>query len=238
MLDLMSRISQLTSSCPLQMLQVVVNLIKIKIGLRGSPNALLWCTSQSNFSRNNELQFMKFVMTLAMSWRPKFIFSFYPSAGTLAGLRESLQICIKWLMQTDSSVTSISSGCELFLRFITLAALDQEVGNVFLDITLASLNLTITVGEKSLNTSSIQGLYTYVRNWHGLLWVVKGLVCEGSWVRFRGERPVGFKWEREDCKNVVGLMCILAARDWHHLINMPFRVSPEGDSRPSHYAPQ
>lgn len=47
-------------------------------------------------------------------------------AGTLAGLRESLKHCIDWLMHTDSSVTSISSGCELFLRFITLAALDQE----------------------------------------------------------------------------------------------------------------
>ncbi|XP_038061830.1 translation initiation factor eIF-2B subunit alpha-like isoform X2 [Patiria miniata] len=46
-------------------------------------------------------------------------------AGTLAGLRESLKDCISWLMETDNSVTSISSGCELFLRFITLTALDQ-----------------------------------------------------------------------------------------------------------------
>ena len=62
---------------------------------------------------------------------PAFLFCFVlfsVTAETLAGLRKGLQDCISWLMQTDSSVTSISSGCELFLRFITLASLDQEVG--------------------------------------------------------------------------------------------------------------
>ncbi|KAK3576555.1 hypothetical protein CHS0354_011233 [Potamilus streckersoni] len=44
---------------------------------------------------------------------------------TLAGMRAKLRDAISVLTQTDSSVTSISSGCELFLRFITLASLDQ-----------------------------------------------------------------------------------------------------------------
>lgn len=39
---------------------------------------------------------------------------------TLAELRATLKDAIHTLTQTDSSVTSIQSGCELFLRFITL----------------------------------------------------------------------------------------------------------------------
>ncbi|XP_013413591.1 translation initiation factor eIF-2B subunit alpha [Lingula anatina] len=65
------------------------------------------------------------------------------SAETLSELRENLKDAIDTLTKTDSSVASISSGCELFLRFITLTALDhsdfQECktillnrGNVFL----------------------------------------------------------------------------------------------------------
>ncbi|XP_071944522.1 translation initiation factor eIF2B subunit alpha-like isoform X2 [Antedon mediterranea] len=48
-------------------------------------------------------------------------------AGTLKGLREELKECIKWLVtQTDSSAIAVQSGCELFLRFITLASLEQQ----------------------------------------------------------------------------------------------------------------
>ena len=49
------------------------------------------------------------------------------SAGTLAGLRANLKEAIETLTQVDCSVTSVSSGCELFLRFITLTALDHSV---------------------------------------------------------------------------------------------------------------
>ncbi|XP_046374429.1 translation initiation factor eIF2B subunit alpha-like [Haliotis cracherodii] len=62
---------------------------------------------------------------------------------TLSEMRERLKDAINTLTQTDSSVTSISSGCELFLRFITLANLQHsdfqecqkilvQRGNVFL----------------------------------------------------------------------------------------------------------
>lgn len=67
------------------------------------------------------------------------------TAETLQGLRENLKNAIDILTQSNHSlVTSTSSGCELFLRFITLTALDipdfQELkqnlverGNVFLN---------------------------------------------------------------------------------------------------------
>ncbi|XP_070572144.1 translation initiation factor eIF2B subunit alpha-like [Ptychodera flava] len=48
------------------------------------------------------------------------------TAETLSGLRAQLKDCIDWLIHTDSMVTSISSGCELFLRFITLASLEHS----------------------------------------------------------------------------------------------------------------
>ncbi|XP_038061829.1 translation initiation factor eIF-2B subunit alpha-like isoform X1 [Patiria miniata] len=79
-------------------------------------------------------------------------------AGTLAGLRESLKDCISWLMETDNSVTSISSGCELFLRFITLTALDQmnfqesknilvERGKMYLQKVAGSRDKIAALGE-------------------------------------------------------------------------------------------
>lgn len=50
----------------------------------------------------------------------------HSSAETVAQLRDDLQNAIKTLTETDSSVTSITSGCELLLRFITLTALDHS----------------------------------------------------------------------------------------------------------------
>ncbi|XP_067133280.1 translation initiation factor eIF2B subunit alpha [Centruroides vittatus] len=44
------------------------------------------------------------------------------SSETLLGLRENLLKAIEVLTTADSSVTTVSSGCELFLRFITLTA--------------------------------------------------------------------------------------------------------------------
>ncbi|KAK3752724.1 hypothetical protein QZH41_018688 [Actinostola sp. cb2023] len=46
-------------------------------------------------------------------------------AETLSELREVLQEVFQALTTTNVAVTSVSSGCELFLRFITLAALDN-----------------------------------------------------------------------------------------------------------------
>ncbi|XP_002739896.1 translation initiation factor eIF2B subunit alpha-like [Saccoglossus kowalevskii] len=49
------------------------------------------------------------------------------TAETLAGLRAMLKECIERLTHTDCTmVTSVSSGCELFLRFITLASLEHS----------------------------------------------------------------------------------------------------------------
>ena len=54
------------------------------------------------------------------------------SAETLSELRENLKAVIEALSKAEGSVTSISSGCELFLRFITLASLDNPVCNTLL----------------------------------------------------------------------------------------------------------
>ncbi|XP_064612849.1 translation initiation factor eIF2B subunit alpha-like [Liolophura sinensis] len=48
------------------------------------------------------------------------------SAETLSGLRANLKDVISTLTETESNVTSISSGCELFLRFITLTGASLE----------------------------------------------------------------------------------------------------------------
>ena len=56
-----------------------------------------------------------------------FISSYIFIAETLSELRENLKEVIEVLTRTEGSVTSISSGCELFLRFITLASLDNPV---------------------------------------------------------------------------------------------------------------
>ncbi|XP_065055540.1 translation initiation factor eIF2B subunit alpha-like [Rhopilema esculentum] len=47
-------------------------------------------------------------------------------AETLAGLRDNIQNVVSRLTTIEDSVTSVSSGCELFLRFVTLASLDQS----------------------------------------------------------------------------------------------------------------
>lgn len=49
------------------------------------------------------------------------------AAETLSELRENLKSVIDVLTKIEGSVASISSGCELFLRFITLASLDNPV---------------------------------------------------------------------------------------------------------------
>lgn len=52
---------------------------------------------------------------------------FYVVAETLQGLRENLKEGIEIMKNTDYPVAAINSGCELFLRFITLASLDMNV---------------------------------------------------------------------------------------------------------------
>ncbi|EDV29348.1 uncharacterized protein TRIADDRAFT_20160, partial [Trichoplax adhaerens] len=44
---------------------------------------------------------------------------------TLSEFREKINGTIDCLTKTDKAVTSVASGCELFLRFITLTSLDQ-----------------------------------------------------------------------------------------------------------------
>ena len=72
--------------------------------------------------------------TSALTMRPAHLprlfissFIFVHVAETLSELRENLKEVIEVLTRTEGSVTSISSGCELFLRFITLASLDNPV---------------------------------------------------------------------------------------------------------------
>ena len=56
----------------------------------------------------------------------------FPSTavGTIAGLRAELTQAIQVLIQARTSTVSVSSGCELFLRFITMTSLDQNVREV------------------------------------------------------------------------------------------------------------
>lgn len=54
-------------------------------------------------------------------------------AGTLQGLNQELKAGMDVMLNTNYPVASITSGCELFLRFITLVAgLDVKVTNTFL----------------------------------------------------------------------------------------------------------
>jgi len=48
-------------------------------------------------------------------------------AGTIAGLRDDIKHASEALIKAKTSTVSVSSGCELFLRFITLTSLEQTV---------------------------------------------------------------------------------------------------------------
>ena len=52
-------------------------------------------------------------------------------AGTLLGLRTELKAAIDKLTgaDRDGQITAVKSGCELFLRFITLCRLEDRVSN-------------------------------------------------------------------------------------------------------------
>ena len=54
------------------------------------------------------------------------------SAETLSELRERLTGAIEKLTKIESSVASVASGCELFLRFITLTSLDHPVSRAWI----------------------------------------------------------------------------------------------------------
>nr|XP_054749567.1 translation initiation factor eIF-2B subunit alpha-like [Lytechinus pictus] len=95
-------------------------------------------------------------------------------AETLAGLRDGLKECIRWLMETDSSVTAISSGCELFLRFITLAALDHKNfneckkilvnrGNMYLDTVAGSRDKIAKLGHPFITDGANVLTHSYSR---------------------------------------------------------------------------
>lgn len=51
------------------------------------------------------------------------------SAGTISGLQKEMNEAVSVLNKTDYSKTSVTSASELFMRFITLASLDQPVRN-------------------------------------------------------------------------------------------------------------
>lgn len=47
-------------------------------------------------------------------------------AGTVAGLRDEIKMSTKALIEAKTSTVSVSSGCELFVRFITLTSKLEE----------------------------------------------------------------------------------------------------------------
>lgn len=53
--------------------------------------------------------------------------SFSILAETVQELETQLKIAIKIMKDSDYPVAAISSGCELFLRFITFATIDTSV---------------------------------------------------------------------------------------------------------------
>ena len=48
------------------------------------------------------------------------------AAGTVAGLRDEIRMSTKALIEAKTSTVSVSSGCELFVRFITLTSKLEE----------------------------------------------------------------------------------------------------------------
>jgi len=51
-------------------------------------------------------------------------------AETVQELDSNLQAAVDTMKNTDYPVTAVTSGCELFLRFITLAKLDTKVNSI------------------------------------------------------------------------------------------------------------
>lgn len=52
---------------------------------------------------------------------------FFCAVGTIAGLRAELKCATETLIKARTSTVSVSSGCELFLRFITMTSLEETV---------------------------------------------------------------------------------------------------------------
>lgn len=48
------------------------------------------------------------------------------AVGTISGLRAELEIAKETLIKARTSTVSVSSGCELFLRFITMTSLEGQ----------------------------------------------------------------------------------------------------------------
>lgn len=55
-------------------------------------------------------------------------------AGTVSRLTDEIKSATKDLIEMKTSRVSVSSGCELFLRFITFASLEQSVKNIIIII--------------------------------------------------------------------------------------------------------
>ncbi len=97
------------------------------------------------------------------------------SAGTLSELTVELKSAVQLLItHTDSSIPSVKSGCELFLRFITLATFDTygidecrqklvERGQVFLQRTLLSRQRISEYSQEFIVDGSIILTHSYSR---------------------------------------------------------------------------
>jgi translation initiation factor eIF-2B subunit alpha len=97
------------------------------------------------------------------------------SAGTLSELVRDLKSAVQLLTtETDSSMPSVKSGCELFLRFITLAKFDAfridecrqkliERGQVFLERTLLSRQRIAEYSQQFIVDGSVILTHSYSR---------------------------------------------------------------------------
>ncbi|CAF0902689.1 unnamed protein product, partial [Adineta ricciae] len=97
------------------------------------------------------------------------------SAGTLSELTVELKSAVQLLItHTDSSIPSVKSGCELFLRFITLAVFDafgidecrqklMERGQIFLNRTLLARQRISQHSQEFIVDGSVILTHSYSR---------------------------------------------------------------------------
>ena len=75
-------------------------------------------------------------------------------AETVQELDGNLKLVVDAMRSTDYPVTAVASGCELFLRFITLATLDNKVQSFFIaNIPVVPKSLQSTDPPKKLKNS-------------------------------------------------------------------------------------
>lgn len=80
------------------------------------------------------------------------------TVGTVQELDQNLQLAVEAMRQCDQPVAAISSGCELFMRFITFAKLDVKVNKFSIYISIINLSFLSFGYLKSVKIRSFHTL--------------------------------------------------------------------------------